>query len=103
MDKLNNKTTKMIVDVIYSNKRRQELEDSDIRDCKLVQHLSERVLLASGATQVISHFGRNFADSKGDITFEAYFPYKIKSSEIENKLKHAGDYAIRTVIAREQY
>jgi hypothetical protein len=91
--------TRMTVDVIYSDKRREELEESRVADCRLVQDLSERVLLASGATDMKSYLGRNYPNSKGDITIEVSFPFHIKSSQIESRLKKAGDYAIRRVIA----
>jgi hypothetical protein len=89
----------MTVDVIYSDKRREELDQSSLADCRLVQDLSEKVLLASGATNIKSYLGRNYSKSKGDITIEVSFPFHVKPSQIESRLKSAGDYAIRRVIA----
>lgn len=93
---------KTVIDVIYSNKRRDELDRSGHDHCKLTKNLVEKIIQNEGYYIMESYTGLNYI-GVGDITFVIDFDGTDKElKDLKKLIKKNCDYAIRAVCVNKK-
>jgi len=93
---------RVIVDVIYSNKRRDELDKAGASYCEITRALVEKIIQNKGYYIVESYNGIN-CEGVGDLTFVIDFSGADKElKDLKKLIKKSCDYNSRAVCVNKK-
>jgi hypothetical protein len=87
---------KMIIDIIYSQRRKKQLLEDNRGYCAMVIALSELALKSIGGMDIKSWIPKH-KDNTQDVRLEVSLPRDITEDKVKTEIKNASGHAIKNI------